>query len=164
VAACGVRLTSDDGGRTCRTLSLPAALAPDPPLLLVASHFPVLSQKPRLYARGLRYPGDLLDRRELHRELAARPGPTVVLHGHLHTAVDLVHANLLQIGFGALVEWPHAWALVEIDAAGPAVAVTRHSLCAAPPPVVDTVLAPSSASWRHDGTSWRLAQAVLDAS
>jgi hypothetical protein len=164
VAACGVRLESDDGGRTCRTLGLPAALDPDPPLLLVASHYPVISEKPRLYARGLRYPGDLLDRRALQRAVAARAAPTVVLHGHLHAAVDLVHANVLQLGFAALVEWPHAWALVEIDAAGPAVAVTRHSLCAAPPPVVDTVLAPSSASWRHDGTSWRLAQAVLDAS
>ncbi len=163
VAACGVRLTSDDGGETCSTLGLPAALDPAPPLLLVASHYPVLSQKPRLYARGLRYPGDLLDRRQLQRAVAARGAPTVVLHGHLHTAVDIVHAGLLQLGFAALVEWPHAWALVEVDTTARTVDVTRSTVRDSPPPLVDTALAPASTRWRHDGAAWqRLAQAAVD--
>jgi 3',5'-cyclic AMP phosphodiesterase CpdA len=154
VAVCGVRLASDDGGRTCRATGLPERLDADPPLLLVATHYPVLSVKPRLLARGLRYPGDLTNRRDLQRVLAGRAAPTVALHGHVHAAVDLAHGHLLQIGCAALAEWPYAWTLVEIDPATTTIAVTRHPVRDTPAPAVDTALAPASTSWRHDGTTW----------
>jgi Calcineurin-like phosphoesterase len=157
VAVCGVRLTSDDGGRTCRATGLPLRLDPAPALLLVATHYPVMSVKPRLRARGSRHPGNLVNRRDLQRVVATRSGPTVALHGHVHAAVDLAHGHLLQIGCAALAEWPHAWTLIEIDTATSTVAVTRDSVRDTPAPSVDTALAPACTTWRHDGTTWHRA-------
>jgi hypothetical protein len=155
VAVCGVRLVSDDGGATCTARDLPLELDRDPPLLVVAGHYPVLSAKPRLHARGLRYPGDLLNRRDFQHVVAGRPRPTLALHGHLHTAVDLAHAHLLQIGCAALVEWPHAWTLLELDPSARSVTVTRHTVREGAIPDVDTALAPARSTWRYEGVMWQ---------
>jgi calcineurin-like phosphoesterase family protein len=155
VAVCGVRLVSDDGGATCTARDLPLELDRDPPLLVVAGHYPVLSAKPRLHARGLRYPGDLLNRRDFQHVVAGRPRPTLAFHGHLHTAVDLAHAHLLQIGCAALVEWPHAWTLLELDPSARSVTVTRHTVREGAIPDVDTALAPARSTWRYEGVMWQ---------
>ena len=160
VAVCGVRLVSDDGGHMCTARDLPLELDGYPPLLVVVSHHPVLSGKPRLYPRGLRYPGDLLNRREFQHVVAGGPQPTIALHGHLHAAVNVAHARLLQIGCAALVEWPHAWTLLEIDPTGPSVTVTRHTVREGAIPDVDTALAPARSTWRFDGVMWQALDVV----
>jgi hypothetical protein len=154
VDVCGVRIASDDGGSTARAVRLPEALPDDDPLLVLATHYPVLSVKPRLHARGLRYPGDLVNRREVERLVSARTAPTVVLHGHVHAAVTVTSGALLQIGCAALVEWPHGWTLVEVDTGAAGVAVRRRRLSRAAPPVTDTTLAPSEADWRYAAGAW----------
>lgn len=153
ISVCGVRITSADGGRTCRATGLPARLDPGPPLLVVATHYPVMSVKPRLKARELRDPGDLVNRRDLQRAVAARPAATVALHGHVHVPVQLAHAQLLQIGCAPLAEWPYAWTLIEMAADARTVVVTRHDGSGLPPDV-DTILSPRRAVWQHDGILW----------
>jgi hypothetical protein len=118
-----------------------------------------MSVKPPLYARGLRYPGDLINRRELQGLVHNRRAPTLALHGHVHAAVQLCHAHLLQIGCSALAEWPHAWTFVELDPHAMTVTVTRRIVRDGNPDV-DTDLAPAHIQWRHDGVAWRTADAL----
>jgi hypothetical protein len=51
-------------------------------LLLWASHYPVLSQRGRFRAAGLRYPGDLRNLSHVAKRIARFDGPVLVLHGH----------------------------------------------------------------------------------
>lgn len=60
-------------------------------LLLLAGHFPLISRRRALEARGLRYAGDLEDVEQQTAALRGRRAPTVVLCGHLH--VDDAHAD-----------------------------------------------------------------------
>jgi DNA repair exonuclease SbcCD nuclease subunit len=60
-------------------------------LLVVATHFPLISRSRAVQARGLRYAGDLEDVEQHTKTLAKRASPTVVLSAHLH--VDDVHAE-----------------------------------------------------------------------
>ena len=53
-------------------------------LVVVASHFPLLSEASRVAAAGLPYAGDLVNRADLEAQLRSDPRPKVVLSGHIH--------------------------------------------------------------------------------
>ena len=53
-------------------------------LVVVASHFPILSEASRVAAAGLPYAGDLVNRADLEAQLRSDPRPKLVLSGHIH--------------------------------------------------------------------------------
>lgn len=156
----GTGLRSGDGGQTCEATSLADATAITSRVLLWAGHYPLISQESALAAAGLRYPGDLENLRQARAAAQRHPGPVVVLHGHLHTAITAQDRTMLQLGFPALVEWPHAWTDLCIETSPGHTAV--H---AAIRPVAgdwsrcgrNTLLASTDQAWVLDGEGWRAA-------
>jgi hypothetical protein len=127
VRLAGIELAGTDwsGVRTAASAPAVEAWGEEPVVLL--SHFPLLSHAARLSARGLAYPGDLLDRRPHAAAVAGRGAPTVVLSGHIH-ARDAQHRGaLLQLTAAALVEPPYECTLVDVDPDGDGVAVRRRA-------------------------------------
>lgn len=125
--------------------------------VVLASHFPVLSLASQVRARGLPYAGDLACRDEVAAPLLARPAPTVVVCGHLHVRESSASGTLLQLACGALIEPPFEAAIVDIEAAGDGLRVTRraHELDSAPE-CRDPRLAPAAESWRFSPRGgWR---------
>lgn len=119
-------------------------------LAVVASHFPLLSEAPRVAAAGLPYPGDLVNRGELERELRAGPEPTLVLSGHIHARCSRHDGTLLQLTVGALIEPPFDATLVEID--GTSVRRTARRLGEVA--VTDPVFAADDERWLWTGDGW----------
>ena len=87
-------------------------------ILLVASHFPVLSEASRVAGGGIPYAGDIVNRAELEAGLRAAARPTVVLSGHIHVRCSTDDGTLLQFTVGALIESPFDATIVELDPAG----------------------------------------------
>jgi hypothetical protein len=85
-------------------------------LVVVASHFPVLSEASRVAAAGLPHPGDLVNRADLESHLRSDLRPKVVLSGHIHVRCTTHDGPLLQYTVGALIEPPFDATIVEIDA------------------------------------------------
>ena len=84
-------------------------------LVVVASHFPLLSEASRVAAAGLPYAGDLVNRADLEGRLRSDPRPKLVLSGHIHARCSTHDGPLLQFTVGALIEPPFDATLVEID-------------------------------------------------
>lgn len=124
--------------------------------VVVASHFPVLSRRRALAARGLRYAGDLVNRGELERALLDGGGPVVVLSGHLHVRDAHHEGALLQLSMAAVVEPPFECAVVEVRGERDRVRVERRCrpLRAVAAPVAP-ILAPERAAWDWAGGEWR---------
>jgi len=156
----GTGLESADGGQTCTAVHLPETAGCTEGLLLWAGHYPLLSQRARLRVAGLRYPGDLLNQQQARGAAERFPGPIAVLHGHLHAAVTRHAGRILQLGFPAVVEWPHAWTdlTIETSAGGVLVQTTTR-------PVAghwsrrerNTQLAATEQSWQFSHGQWRAA-------
>ena len=87
-------------------------------LLVLATHFPLISRSRAVQARGLRYAGDLEDVETHTKALSARTSPTVVLSAHLH--VDDVHAEgrTLQLVNPPVVEGEGGASLVTVEPLG----------------------------------------------
>lgn len=87
-------------------------------LLVVATHFPLISRERAIQARGLRYAGDLEDVEQHTKTLVNRSSPTVVLSAHLH--VDDAHAEgrALQLVNPPVVEGDGGASLVTIEPLG----------------------------------------------
>jgi predicted phosphodiesterase len=123
--------------------------------LVLLSHYPVLSLAEEVAARGLPYPGDLLDRAELAEALAARQAPTVVLSGHVHVRATRSSGPVLQLSAGALVEPPYECAVVEVAGGGGELRVSRRCLRLLGGPVAgEPVFAPEEEEWRFVGSDW----------
>jgi 3',5'-cyclic AMP phosphodiesterase CpdA len=115
ITLVGSTLTSADGGQTCEAKNLPDVTAITSQILLWAGHYPLISQEQALRGAGLRYPGDLRNLQQAREIAAQHTGAIIVLHGHLHTVITGQDGRTLQIGFPALVEWPHAWTDLRIE-------------------------------------------------
>jgi Calcineurin-like phosphoesterase/Aldo/keto reductase family len=160
ITLAGSALTSNDGGQMCEATNLPDVTAITSQILLWAGHYPLISQQAALQAAGLRYPGDLRNLREARDAADQHAGPIVVLHGHLHTVITALDGRLLQLGFPALVEWPHAWTDLRIETAPGGTAVRtavrpvagNWSECTR-----NAVLASRAQTWQLDGGRWRAA-------
>lgn len=156
----GVQLAQGDGwfGSRLAAHPDPAGWADRPVVLL--SHLPVLSAATAIATHGLPYPGDLLDREPLEAALTARPGPTIVLSGHIHARTARARGPVLQLTQGALIEAPFECATVDVvaDAAGLRVerrAVSLQASDVARPPV----LCAARTAWRFaaDDARWTAA-------
>lgn len=158
MTVAGPALRSSDGGQTCEATNLPDVAGVTSPILVWAGHYPLLSQEQTLLAAGLRYAGDLINRQQARDAAERHAGPVLVLHGHLHTAVTGHDGRMLQLGFPALVEWPHAWTDLRIETS-PGGATVRTAIR----PVAgewsqrnrNTMLAGPQQTWQLDGERWR---------
>jgi predicted phosphodiesterase len=118
----------------------PAAEAPPTPekaagpLLVWAAHFPVLSLRDEIEARGWLYAGDLANRDHVQLSLRRYPGPVLALSGHLHVRSHAIAGNILQLTAGALAEAPHEASVVEVAATPGRVQVTRRCQSFRPSP------------------------------
>lgn len=123
---------------------------------VVLSHYPVLSRRDALSAAGLKYAGDLGRRSELEAGVRALGDPVVALCGHLHVRDATAAAGLLQLGFGALIEYPYEAAVFSFDpAAGRA---GRRCFAVGPHPNgdhgCDPRLSPAEQMWDMAGSEW----------
>ena len=126
----------------------------DDGLLVVASHFPVLSEAARVAGAGLPYSGDLVNRAEVEAELRADPGRKLVLAGHIHARCSAGEGQLLQFTVGAMIEPPFDATLVEIDAAALSVRRTARRLGEIGAP--DPVFAPDEEQWQYTDGAWEV--------
>jgi predicted phosphodiesterase len=121
-------------------------------LVVVASHFPVLSEASRLAAAGLPYPGDLVNRADLESRLRSTPPATLVLSGHIHARCTLSDGAVLQIMVGAVIEPPFDATIVEIDATSLGVRRTARRLGEIAP--IDPVFSAADERWQRSGDRW----------
>jgi calcineurin-like phosphoesterase family protein len=135
-------------------------LAGGPDLVVVASHFPILSEASRVAAAGLPYAGDLVNRLDLEGRLTSDSRPKLVLSGHIHARCSTHTGPLLQFTVGALIEPPFDATIVEID--GTSVRRTARRLGELA--VTDPVFAADDEHWRWADDRWELQPASSAAS
>jgi len=124
----------------------------DADIVVVASHFPLLSEASRVAAVGLPYAGDLVNRLDLEGRLRSDARPKLVLSGHIHARCSTHDGPLLQFTVGALIEPPFDATLVEID--GTSVRRTARRLGEIA--VTDPVFAADDELWQWTGDRWEL--------
>jgi calcineurin-like phosphoesterase family protein len=122
----------------------------DADLVVVASHFPLLSEASRVAAAGLPYAGDLVNRLDLEGRLRSDSRPKLVLSGHIHARCSTHGGALLQFTVGAVIEPPFDATLVEIDGAS----VRRTSRRLGEIAVTDPVFAADEEHWRWSDDRW----------
>jgi predicted phosphodiesterase len=94
-------------------------VAPDTDdLLILASHYPLITRQRALEARGLRYAGDIEDIEAQTAALSARRAPTVVLTGHAHVGDAHAEGRVLQLVNPPVVEGDGWASIVAIDPVG----------------------------------------------
>ena len=123
-------------------------------LVVVASHFPVLSEASRVAAAGLPYAGDLVNRADLEGRLRSDPRPKLVLSGHIHARCSTHNGPLLQFTVGALIEPPFDSTIVEIDATS--LSVQRTTRRQGEIAVTDPVFAADDERWEKTEDGWAL--------
>jgi calcineurin-like phosphoesterase family protein len=121
-------------------------------LVVVASHFPLLSEASRVAAAGLPYAGDLVNRADLEAQLRSDPRPKLVLSGHIHARCSTHDGPLLQFTTGALIEPPFDATVVEIDAKGHSARRTARRLGEIA--VTDPVFAADDERWQWTDDGW----------
>jgi predicted phosphodiesterase len=122
----------------------------DANVVVVASHFPVLTEAAKVAAAGLPYAGDLVNRADLETQLRSDLRPKLVLSGHIHARCSTHAGELLQFTVGAMIEPPFDATLVEID--GTSVRRTARRLGEVA--LTDPVLAPDDEHWRWAEGQW----------
>lgn len=121
-------------------------------LVVVASHFPILSEASRVAAAGLPYAGDLVNRADLEAQLRSDPRPKLLLSGHIHARCSTHAGRLLQFTVGAVIEPPFDATLVEIEGAS----VSRTARRLGETAVTDPVFAADDERWELTGDQWAL--------
>jgi predicted phosphodiesterase len=145
---------SRDEGRFANSAESSAAV------LVVASHYPLISRRELLEQRGFAYPGDLANREALANELTGNP--TLVLCGHLHARDAVASGSMLQLAFAAIVEPPFECAVLDVHTAeSGVVSVTRRSAGLAPTDygLRIPVFSPDHERWRCESGQWMRARA-----
>jgi len=123
-------------------------------LVVVASHFPLLSEASRVAGAGLPYAGDLVNRADVEGELRSDRRPKVVLSGHIHARCSTHDGPLLQFTVGALIEPPFDATIVELDPTALSVRRTARRLGEIAP--TDPVFAGDDEGWRMTDDRWTL--------
>ena len=157
VHLAGVSIASADGGQTAHaTAALPVELWPPDDLVILLSHYPLLSRADRLRRAGLAFAGELDDLPATVAPLLARRAPTVVLSGHLHVRDACSTASVLQLCFAALIEHPFEFSLLDVEQRDGQVLVRRTAVSDGgdEPPEVDPTLVPPEQAWTFDGSGW----------
>ncbi len=130
----------------------PGGWAGEADLVVVASHFPVLSEASRVAAAGLPYAGDLVNRADLEGRLRSDPRPKVVLCGHIHARCSTHDGPLLQFMVGAMIEPPFDATIVEIDPTRLSIRRTARRLGEIAP--TDPVFAADEERWQRAADRW----------
>ncbi len=131
----------------------PGGVAAETDVVVVASHFPILSEASRVAAVGLPYAGDIVNRAELESELRADGRPTIVLSGHIHSRCTANDGPLLQFTVGAMIEPPFDATIFEIDPT--ALSVRRTARRLGEVAVTDPVFAPDDERWQRLDGRWQ---------
>ena len=126
----------------------------DAELVVVASHFPVISEASRVAAAGLPYAGDLVNRADLEDKLRSDARPKLVLSGHIHARCSTHEGPLLQLTVGALIEPPFDATIVEIDPTSLSARRTARRLGEIA--VTDPVFAADDELWQWTNDRWEL--------
>jgi predicted phosphodiesterase len=121
-------------------------------LVVVASHFPLLSEASRVAGAGLPYAGDLVNRAEVEGRVRSDVRPKVVLSGHIHARCSTHDGPLLQFTVGALIEPPFDATILEIDAT--ALSVRRTARRLGEIAVTDPVFAGDDERWQRSDGRW----------
>jgi Calcineurin-like phosphoesterase len=121
-------------------------------LLVVASHFPLLSEASRIAAAGLPYAGDLVNRADVEQLLRADERPKLVVSAHIHARCTTHEGPLLQLTVGALVEPPFDATIVELDPESLSVRRTARRLGEIAE--IDPVFAPDDERWQRTDSRW----------
>jgi len=130
--------------------------------VVVASHFPVLSEATKVAAAGLPYAGDLVNRPDVEADLRSDPRPTLVLSGHIHARCSTSAESLLQLTVGALIEPPFDATIVELDTTSLVVRRTARRLGEVA--VTDPVFAADDECWNWLDDRWEAQRASSAAS
>lgn len=127
-------------------------------LVVLASHFPVISRSDVITKRDLPYAGDLADRVALLQTISERNAPTVVINGHLHVRDSVSIGPVLQLSFAALVEYPFEHSIVEIICQPRGLpAVKRIALPASDTsPRHNPVFVPATEMWTYQHGGWHV--------
>jgi hypothetical protein len=124
-------------------------------LVVLATHFPMISRAGALAERRLAYAGDLLDGARILAELRASVAPVVALCGHLHARDSTSEGGVLQLVAAALVEAPYEVSIVEILRSEAGWTVERS--CSSLGDVGELelpVLSPAFERWSWTGDAW----------
>jgi Calcineurin-like phosphoesterase superfamily domain len=122
-------------------------------LIVVTSHFPLLSEAERVAAAGMPYAGDLVNRSAVLTEVSLAPSrPIVTVNGHIHARCSRIQGPVLQCTVGALIEPPFDCTILEVDLGHRRVRRTARRLGPVMP--VDPVFAPDEESWIWSGQKW----------
>jgi hypothetical protein len=125
-------------------------------LLVVASHFPLLSEASRVAAAGLPYAGDLVNRADVEQRLRADERSKVVVSAHIHARCSAHDGPLLQFTVGALIEPPFDATIVELDPA--ALRVRRTARRLGEIAEIDPVFAGDDERWQRIDGRWDAVQ------
>jgi predicted phosphodiesterase len=102
--------------------------------LIVLSHFPLVSFAAAVAEQGFAYPGDGVGRADLLAALRERPGPSIVLSGHIHVRAAAIDGPVLQLVVGPMIEPPYEAAIVTIERADDGLHVRRDTRSFPGPP------------------------------
>ncbi len=126
-------------------------------LIVVASHFPLLSEASRVAGAGLPYAGDLVNRADVEGRLRSDPRPTVVLSGHIHARCSTHDGSVLQFTVGAVIEPPFDATIVELGATSLSARRTARRLGEIA--AIDPVFAGDDERWQRTDDRWVLSNA-----
>lgn len=102
-----------DDGLVAAALADLDALRPD--LLLVTSHYPLVSQAAYVASVGGDYAGHVVDGEQLLSDLTSRARAVVCFSGHNHHHHVMTGERWLQCGTGALAEYPAEYRIIAIS-------------------------------------------------
>ncbi|HWK80628.1 MAG TPA: metallophosphoesterase [Thermomicrobiales bacterium] len=122
---------------------------------LVLSHFPLVDVGGYLTDAGFPYAGDATwdDSRT---GIQDRADPIVALSGHVHVRYERAEGAVLQLGFAALIEPPHAAAILDLRDDGDGLLVTVDHTDIAPYDVdLVPIISPSTSTWRFADGGWK---------
>lgn len=128
----------------------------DPALSVVLTHFPAFPMSDLLAGADLKHAGDLTNRAALLDAIATRPGPVLIVNGHLHVHATIAAGRLLQLSVAALIEPPHDVTILTIgvdDAGDPWVRRQATGLVETPG-VSLPVLSARDECWRYSNATW----------
>lgn len=125
----------------------------DRPLLLFC-HYPLRSMRQEVNAAGFKYSGDILAIEQTTASVLGRPGPSIVVHGHLHARVELADRGLLQLGCASIIEPPHEFAVLAVDHLDGALDVRVERFPELGDDAAFPVIAPVRSHWQWSGGAW----------
>lgn len=150
VRAVGVRVEQDPERWWTGGITLPAA-GP----VVVLSHFPLVNVGQYLTDAGFPYAGDATWDDSLDG-IQERDSPIVALSGHVHVRYEQAAGAVLQLGFAALIEPPHAAAVLDLREDDEGLAVTIEHADIAPHAVdVVPVISADRSTWRYRQGGWQ---------